>query len=56
MNDFKHQHKHEHQHLTPANLRAPFSLLTLSAWQRLAVVSILLLLLWALVVWALGEG
>lgn len=52
----KHQHEHAHQHLTPANFKAPFSLLAMSAWQRLALVCGALAALWLLVAWALREA
>ncbi|WP_199101438.1 hypothetical protein [Aquitalea sp. ASV11] len=62
--DHAHQHEHAHghqhgavphQHLTAANLRPPISLLAMSAWQRLALVALVLAVLWAVVLWALQE-
>ncbi|OHX11386.1 hypothetical protein [Chromobacterium sphagni] len=46
---------HSHQHLTPATLRAPLSLLAMSAGQRLALALLPLAALWLLVWWALQE-
>lgn len=52
----KHQHTHAHRHLTPDNFKAPFSLLAMSAWQRLGLAGAALAVLWFLVIWALREA
>lgn len=54
----KHQHQHPraHRHLTPANFKPPFSLLAMSAWQRLGLAGAALAVLWVLVIWALREA
>ncbi|MBN3006108.1 hypothetical protein JW897_20420 [Chromobacterium alkanivorans] len=51
----KPSHQHGHLHLTPANFKAPFSLLAMSAWQRLGLACAALAVLWVLVAWALQE-
>ncbi|HJV07217.1 MAG TPA: hypothetical protein VJ642_07975 [Chromobacteriaceae bacterium] len=45
----------KHQHLTMATYRAPRTLLSMSAWQRLLLVLLALSALWLVVVWALQE-
>ncbi|MBK0416744.1 MULTISPECIES: hypothetical protein [Chromobacterium] len=52
----KHQHPRAHRHLTPANFKPPFSLLAMSAWQRLGLAGVALAVLWVLVIWALREA
>ncbi|UTH72964.1 hypothetical protein [Chromobacterium sp. IIBBL 290-4] len=58
--EHKHEHGHDHahpphQHLTAANLRAPLSLLAMSAGQRVLLALLPLAGLWLLVWWALQE-
>lgn len=55
MSHSHHHHSSGHQHVTPETFRAPFSLLSLSALQRLGLALIALALLWGLVFWALQE-
>jgi hypothetical protein len=49
----EHRHEHGHAHAAPAAYAPGFSLLRLSALQRLGIVSIALALLWSGVYWAL---
>ncbi|WP_018152855.1 hypothetical protein [Leeia oryzae] len=52
-----HSHLHDHVHITPAakpSRFAAWTLLSAPVWQRLLLISPVLLLLWAGVWWALG--
>nr|WP_176426045.1 hypothetical protein [Chromobacterium sp. ASV5] len=55
MSDRHHHHPGGHRHLTPATLRAPLSLLSMSAGQRLVLAAAALAALWGVVAWALQE-
>ncbi|MGC0150858.1 hypothetical protein ACPRNU_00150 [Chromobacterium vaccinii] len=53
--DHGHGHAPHHRHVTAATLRAPLSLLAMSAGQRVALTLLPLAGLWLLVWWALRE-
>ncbi|MGP0106786.1 hypothetical protein [Rhodoblastus sp.] len=53
MEQHTHDHAHDHRH-GPAPRAAGFSLLRLSALQRLGIVAVALVLLWGGVHWALS--